>query len=122
SNNGGGTTPSRGGGGGGNTGARGKMTNSTKTAGDASSTSPDALAAGSEFKTLLLSDAALLKDRSVVLEANCLDAALRRVDLRIKLQELRASASDVKRRIDVETKVDGTWEVSEVFFLRDGAI
>jgi hypothetical protein len=119
----GGSTPRNGGSAGATgTGARSKAKDAAAKNVDASSTSPDALAAGAEFKALLVSDAALLKDRSVLLEANCLDSALRRVDLRIKLQELRVSAADVKRRVDVETKVDGTWELNEVFFLRDSAI
>jgi hypothetical protein len=77
--------------------------------------------AGSLFKGMLKSDGALIKDRTAMLEVSCLDAALRKVELRVQVRELRKSAADVRRRIDVETRGESGWELAEVFLVNDSS-
>lgn len=74
---------------------------------------------GSAFKAQLKSDLALLKDRTVLLDVSCLDAALRRVEFRVRINELRTSAADVRKRVDVETKTGDAWQVRETYILAE---
>ncbi len=80
-------------------------------------TAAEATALGTAFKTAITADMGRVKDRSVSLDVSCLDAALRKVEFRVKVAELRGS--DIKRRIEVQEKSGADYVTREVFFMRE---
>lgn len=76
-----------------------------------------AIALGAAFKTALAADVGKLKDRTVTLDVSCLDSALRKVEFRIKLSELRGASAS--RRIDVLEKSGDGFATKEIYFVRD---